>query len=175
MASYKNSAYQYETSPRKVAPEYEPKKTKKKNINKAKKAKTEQNKNIEPKTKRKLKPHAKTVLYVIAGFALLFALSYQNSLINVKFDEKEDLKQELATLQKENEQTRANIQNSLNLANVEKAAKDKLGMQKLDASQKVYISIPKKDYVEPATEEVIIDTESTWWENILNNIKDFIN
>ena len=96
MAGYKNSAYQYETSPRKVAPEYEPKKAKKKNVNKTKKAKAEPNKNKELKPKRKLKPHAKTVLYVIAGFALLFALSYQNSLINVKFDKKEDLKQELA-------------------------------------------------------------------------------
>ena len=175
MAGYKNSAYQYETSPRKVAPEYEPKKAKKKNVNKTKKAKAEPNKNKELKPKRKLKPHAKTVLYVIAGFALLFALSYQNSLINVKFDKKEDLKQELSTLRKENEQARANIQNSLNLANVEKAAKDTLGMQKLDASQKIYISLPKKDYVEPATEQVIINTEPTWWENILNNIMDFIN
>ena len=169
MASYRNSGYQYETSPRKIAPEYSPRKEQK--ANKTKKVNT----NNKPKAKPKLKPHAKTILYVFFGFALLFALSYQNSLINVKFDEKEDLKQELSTLRKENEQARANIQNSLNLANVEKAAKDTLGMQKLDASQKVYISLPKKDYVEPATEQVIINTEPTWWENILNNIMDFIN
>lgn len=108
------------------------------------------------------------------GFALLFALSYQNSLINESFDKKEDLKQELATLEKENEQARVNIQNSLNLANVEKSAKDMLGMKKLDASQKVYVSLPKKDYVEPATEKVIIDTEETWWQKILNSVMDFI-
>ena len=133
MASYRNSGYQYETSPRKIAPEYSPRKEQK--VNKTKKVNTN-NKN-KPKTKPKLKPHAKTILYVFFGFALLFALSYQNSLINESFDKKEDLKQELATLEKENEQARVNIQNSLNLANVEKSAKDMLGMKKLDASQKV--------------------------------------
>ena len=168
MASYRNSGYQYETSPRKIAPEYSPRKEQK--ANKTKKVNT----NNKPKTKTKLKPHAKTILYVFFGFALLFALSYQNSLINESFDKKEDLKQELATLEKENEQARVNIQNSLNLANVEKSAKDMLGMKKLDASQKVYVSLPKKDYVEPATEKVIIDTEETWWQKILNSIMDFI-
>ncbi len=168
MASYRNSGYQYETSPRKIAPEYSPRKEQK--ANKTKKVNT----NNKPKTKTKLKPHAKTILYVFFGFALLFALSYQNSLINESFDKKEDLKQELATLEKENEQARVNIQNSLNLANVEKSAKDMLGMKKLDASQKVYVSLPKKDYVEPATEKVIIDTEETWWQKILNSVMDFI-
>ena len=168
MASYRNSGYQYETSPRKIAPEYSPRKEQK--ANKTKKVNT----NNKPKTKTKLKPHAKTILYVFFGFALLFALSYQNSLINESFDKKEDLKQELATIEKENEQARVNIQNSLNLANIEKSAKDMLGMKKLDASQKVYVSLPKKDYVEPATEKVIIDTEETWWQKILNSVMDFI-
>ena len=153
MASYRNSGYQYETSPRKIAPEYSPRKEQK--ANKTKKVNT----NNKPKTKPKLKPHAKTILYVFFGFALLFALSYQNSLINESFDKKEDLKQELATLEKENEQARVNIQNSLNLANVEKSAKDMLGMKKLDASQKVYVSLPKKDYVEKKTEKVIVHFE----------------
>ena len=170
MASYRNSGYQYETSPRKIAPEYSPKKEQ--TVNNTKKVNTK-NKG-RAKTKPKLKPHAKTILYVFFGFALLFALSYQNSLINESFDQKEDLKKELATLEKENEQARVNIQNSLNLSNVEKSAKDMLGMKKLDASQKVYVSLPKKDYVEPATEKVIINAEETWWQKILNSIIDFI-
>ena len=168
MASYRNSGYQYETSPRKIAPEYSPRKEQK--ANKTKKVNT----NNKPKARPKFKPYAKTILYVFFGFALLFALSYQNSLINESFDKKEDLKQELATIEKENEQARVNIQNSLNLANIEKSAKDMLGMKKLDASQKVYVSLPKKDYVEPATEKVIIDTEETWWQKILNSVMDFI-
>lgn len=38
MASYRNSGYQYETSPRKIAPEYSPRKEQK--VNKTKKVST---------------------------------------------------------------------------------------------------------------------------------------
>ena len=82
MASYRNSGYQYETSPRKIAPEYSPRKEQ--TVNKTKKVNTKNKSRA--KTKPKLKPHAKTILYVFFGFALLFALSYQNSLINESFD-----------------------------------------------------------------------------------------
>lgn len=175
MAGYKNSAYQYETSPRKVAPEYEPKKAKKKNINKTKKAKVEPNKNKELKPKRKLKPHAKTVLYVIAGFALLFALSYQNSLITASFSKNEDLKKQLNSLQKENAQLEISIQNNLNLANIEKAASSMLGMKKLDESQKVYVSLPKKDYVESASEQVVVTEEKSLLEQFWEGLTSWIN
>jgi len=43
-------------------------------------------------------------------------------------------------------------------------------MQKLTNKQTVYISLPKKDYVEPATEEVIIEKETNWFQNIINKI-----
>ena len=57
----------------------------------------------------------------------------------------------------------------MNLSNIEKLAKEKLGMQKLDNSQKVYVSLPKKDYVEPAVEEVKLDdTEENWFQKIIN-------
>jgi len=63
-----------------------------------------------------------------------------------------------------------NIENSLNLSNIEREAKERLGMQKLTSKQTVYISLPKKDYVEPATEEVIIEEEKTLLESIINKI-----
>ena len=49
----------------------------------------------------------------------------------------------------------------MNISNIEKEAKEKLGMQKLTNSQKVYINLDKKDYVKslqesPKTEETII-------------------
>ena len=43
-------------------------------------------------------------------------------------------------------------------------------MQKLDNAQKVYVSLPKKDYVEPATEDVIENENSNWFENIFNTL-----
>ena len=43
-------------------------------------------------------------------------------------------------IQKENEQLKVNIENSLNLNNVEKIAKEKLGMQKLTNKKTLYVS-----------------------------------
>ena len=84
-------------------------------------------------------------------------------------NKKEELKKTLSAIEKENEQLKINIENSLNLNNVEQSAKEMLGMQKLDNSQKVYVNLPKKDYVEPAVEEVVIENkEMNWFEKLLN-------
>lgn len=158
------TGYQYETSPRKLKPEYE----KQKNPYVKKKSTTL--KKNEPKEKKHLKPRAKVILYIIVGFTILLAISYRNSLITENFNKKEDLKNQLSTIQKENVQLKISIQNSLNLANIEKSASSKLGMKKLDDSQKVYVSLPKRDYVEPASEQVVITEEKGWFEQIINNI-----
>ena len=78
----------------------------------------------------------------------------------------QEQKKELATLEKENEQLKINIENSLNLSNIEKEAKEKLGMEKLTNKQTVYISLPKKDYVESATEKIILEDEKSWFEKV---------
>ena len=52
--------------------------------------------------------------------------------------------------------------------NIETAAKQYLGMEKLTSAQTEYISLPKVDYVEATAESVIIDENKT----ILDKIKD---
>ncbi|MFR2534044.1 MAG: hypothetical protein ACLTEH_00995 [Clostridia bacterium] len=163
--------YQYETTPRKLEPEYEPIRKdpypkKKSAVKKVEKVKTQK----KAKAKRKLKPKAKLVFSIMAGFIILFGISYQNSLITETFNKKEELKKNLSAVQKENEQLRVNIENSLNLNNIEQLAKEKLGMQKLDNAQKKYISLDKKDYVEPATEEVVIQQEEGLWQKLINGL-----
>ena len=109
-------------------------------------------------------------MIVIAIFALLLTISYRNSQINEKFTQVQSQKKELASLQKENEQLKVNIANGLNLNNIEKIAKEKLGMQKLTNKQTLYVSLPKKDYVESASEKVVIEKEKNWFENFVNKI-----
>ena len=165
MPNYRFSGYQYETSPRKLEPEYEPQK----NPYSKKRTSTLKKKNQKKQPKRELKSHIKAVMYIGVIFGILFVISYRNSLINESFSNNEKLKETLAVTQKENEQLQVNIENSLNLSNIEKIAKEKLGMQKLDNSQKVYVSLPKKDYVEPAVEEIIIEeVEESWFDKIIN-------
>ncbi len=164
MAYNRYGKYQYETSPRKLEPVYEPIKPeyRRKKVSKVnKKAKKQQ-------PKRKLKSQVKVVAYIVLIFGSLLVISYRNSLINERFNQNANLKTQLAAIEKENEQLKVNLENSLNLSNIEKLAEERLGMQKLDSSQKVYVSLDKKDYVEPASEEVVIEDNSNWLDKILN-------
>ena len=120
-------------------------------------------KNQKEKQKQRLM-HMRAIKYISIIFIALMAISYRNSLINEKFNQNEKLKSTLAVTQKEND--------SLNLNNIEKIAREKLGMQKLDNSQKVYVSLPKKDYVEPAVEQIKTDDEDvSLFKKIMNFIK----
>ena len=157
--------YQYETSPRKLEPDYKTEK-KRQNIRVVRDLPKQELK-ISKEQKRK---HRKATLLVLAIFALLLTISYRNTQINEKFNEMQNLKTELASLQKENEQLQVTIENSLNFSNIEKQAKEKLGMQKLTNKQTVYVSLPKKDYIEPATEKVEISDNKNWFEKFVDKI-----
>ncbi len=164
-----NSRYQYETSPRKLQPEYRPVKKKYPKKSTAKKAGV--SKNVTKKqVNQQVNHQLKVIGYVVIGFIILFAISYRNSVINEKFSEIKTLKSNLSAIQKENEQLEVNIENNLNLQTVEQSAKEMLGMQKLEKSQTVYINLPKQDYVEPATEEILKEENLSIWEKIINFI-----
>ena len=159
--------YEFSTSPRKLEPELNPKRHKQRKKLKVVEDLPRQEIKISKAQKRR---QAKLTLTVIAIFALLLTISYRISQINEKFTQVQSQKKELASLQKENEQLKVNIANGLNLNNIEKLAKEKLGMQKLTNKQTLYVSLPKKDYVESASEKVVIEKEQNWFENFVNKI-----
>lgn len=159
------SGYQYTTSPRKLDPDY--KKNKQKKRLKVVEDVPRQKVQV---SKEQRKKQIKITLFVIAIFGILLTISYRNSQIDEKFSEMKNLEQELSSLQKENEQTKVSIENGLNLNNIEKLAKEKLGMQKLTNRQTVYVSLPKKDYVESASEKVVIDDNKNWFEKLVDKI-----
>ena len=82
------------------------------------------------------------------------------------------MKTKISEIQKENDQLEINIQNSLNLNSIEQTAKDMLGMQKLTNKQTIYLSLPKKDYIEPSTEKVILEEKVSIIDWICNFIGD---
>ena len=159
------SGYQYTTSPRKLEPDYKRNKQKRK----LKVVEDVPRQKIEI-SKEQRKNQFKVTLFVIAIFGILLTKSYRNSQIDVKFSQMKNLEQELASLQKENEQTKVSIENGLNLSNIEKLAKEKLGMQKLTNRQTIYVSLPKKDYVESASEQVVIEDDKNWFEKLVDKI-----
>lgn len=160
--------YQYETSPRKLEPEYTPVK----NPYKSKKttARKKSTKRKQEQVKELKKQKQKAVKYIIIGFLVLFAISYRNSQIDESFSKLEETKEELAEVKKQNAQLEVSIENGLNLNNLEQEAKEQLGMQKLNPKQTIYITLPKSDYIEPAAEEVIIEKDNTEFQDIINRI-----
>ena len=163
--------YQYETSPRKLEPEYEPRKKKKKITNKKKLANKSKKKSKKEKAREARKNRFLIALNCIFILSALFAIIWRNSLITQSFAQIQILKSNISELQKENDQLEISIQNSLNLNNIEQEAKEKLGMQKLTSKQTIYLNLPKKDYVEPSTEEVVIEQNSSIYQNIINFFK----
>lgn len=155
----RQAMYQYETSPRKLEPEYG-------NRNK---------KSRKVKNKTKVKQYnTKPLLYIGIGFAMLFVISYRNSIINENYAKKESLKNQLSQVEKENEQLKVNIESSLNLNNVERRAREELGMQKLSNDQKVYIDLQKKDFVESSAEEINFKENKSLWDKIISSLTQVI-
>jgi len=152
--------YQYETSPRKIETEYKNTNTKtKKKINKVKRVEIKQQKKVMP------------ILKVLAIFIILLTISYRNSLINEKFTDIKEMKSELALIEKENEQLKVNIESQMNLTNIEQKAKDELGMKKQTKEQTKYINIEKQDFVESASEEIVIEESKSFFYKIIEMIK----
>lgn len=175
--SSRNYGYQYDTNPRKIKPEYDtakkkksPKKNKKST---AKKQTTNKNESAINKAKSKLENKTKFEIGMktVLLFAILFFIVFRGTQIDESFSKIQNLKIEKTALQKANDQIEVNIQNSLNLNKIEQAAKEKLGMQKLSSRQTVYVSLPKKDYVEHKAEEVIMEENVGFFTKIINTIK----
>jgi cell division protein FtsL len=164
--------YQYGTSPRKVDPNYE--KKNRKNVKKQKLKIVEELPRQQVKISREQKKKQfKMISTVAVLFLLLLTISCRNSQIDKQFNNIQEQKKQLAALQKENEQLKVSIENSLNLNNIEKVAKEELGMEKLTSKQTVYVTLPKKDYVESASEKVIVEEEKSWFQEILDKIINF--
>lgn len=160
--------YQYETSPRKLEPDYAPKK----NPYKGKPSTAKKTTNKKTSNKKLLntkKSQNKLVKYLILGFMVIFAICYRNAQIDQSFTEVQNLKDKLSQINKENVQLEVAIENSLNLSNIEQQAKELLGMQKLTSKQTVYVDLPKTDHIESAAEEVIIE-ETTFISKIFSEI-----
>jgi len=161
--------YQYETSPRKLKPEYTPAKNpykqKKTTINKNENQNQKKKTNIKNKNKK-----AKTIMYIALAFSILFTISYRNAQIDENFSEVQDLKEELALLQKENEQLEVSIESNLNLSNLEEQARDLLGMHKLTSKQTIYVDLPKSDYIQSSAEKIVIEEDGLSFKSIFETI-----
>lgn len=151
MAKY---GYQYETSPRKIEPDYRrvQKPPKKKPVAKKKKK-------VKVKKKRKMSFEAKFFVNSMLFFAIIFAMIACQALVEQKYKEKERLKQEYSQLV-----TNSMVANSKN-DDTRRIVSD-YGMQTKSAT---LIDLGTTDYIESSADSV--ETNESFWDKIVNWLK----
>jgi len=114
----------------------------------------EQNKVLKEKKrqKRNAKAKIKAVCLLLCIFGACFLVIYRYALItemNYKLDK--SIKS-YNSIRDENAQLRVEIDRATDLNRIKEIAQQKLGMQRPDKYQIVYVNVPKNDYTEVVTE-----------------------
>ena len=94
------------------------------------------NKNNKQKNQSK---NMQTVVLVVVLFALLFTTIYRKVVIYGQHNELDSQKKALETLTMENDQLEVSIDSMVDDSKVEEYAKEKLGLQKLETRQIIYL------------------------------------
>ena len=174
------TSYQYGTSPRKYEPEYnKKKKTQTTTTKKTETKKVQKN----PNDKQRVKKHSEKqkakkvqekknkvaqVVFVLVVFGMLLTLSYREIAIMEMFNQKKNLENNLAVIEKENGQVEKSIkevESTLDWNSIQQKATDELGMQKKSGTP---VDLNKSDNVE--TKSTLIQKEE---ESVMERIISF--
>ena len=164
--------YQYETSPRKLEPEYVPvrKKTQKQNTKSTQKQTVKTKYQIQKEKKKvERKNHAKQIALVLVIFGMLLAVSYREIHIMEMFNNKKEMENQLALIQKENGQVEKDIkaeESKLDWKIIKKKASEELGMQE---ANKITVDLNKTDNVEK-DEKLIKEDNTSFIEKIIEKL-----
>lgn len=145
------TSYQYGTSPRKYEPEYMPKKSRKTETKKRISKKEQEKINYEKEKEKKAldkKKKAKQMMLVFAIFGMLLTVSYREISLMEMFNQKKDLENQLALIEKENGQVEKSIkeeESKLDWNVIKQIATDQLGMKK---KEEITVDLNKTDNVE---------------------------
>lgn len=157
--------YEYGTSPRKYSRDY----TEQKDIRTNQKPKQKVN------SKKQITKKNSLNTYLYFGFALIIAFAFLVSIRSSKIEQRnvqiQAEKKEIEQIKNENIDLNTNLQKALSLTNIEKQAKDKLGMQKLKNSQIRYVKLDKQDYIEPVSVTRIDEKKESLWSKIVTFFK----
>ncbi len=160
----KGYGYQYETSPRKLEPDYRRQKVKKKQSvpQKSSQGSKKQSKKMKNKSKKRFKLSFEVKFFVnsMLFFAIIFAIIACQALVKQRYKEKESLKQEYNKLL-----ASSNLNTDLN-EDVRMLASE-YGMQ---AKSATLIDLGTSDYIETSEDSSELE-ESGFFSRIVNWIK----
>ena len=168
------ASYQYGTSPRKYESEYTNRKSTSKTTSKKVETKKAQKKPTVKKSAEKQKAKKAQerksklgqMVLVFAIFGMLLTLSYREIAIMEMFNQKKDLENQLAVIEKENGQVEKSItevESALDWNSIQQKATDELGMQKKAG---IPVDLDKSDNVETSS-QFIKEEETSLVEKII--------
>lgn len=163
------TTYQYGTSPRKYETEYTTRKNTLKKVVEKENVEKKRKKAIIKEKSRKIqerKIKAGQVVLVFTIFGMLLTVSYREISIMEMFNQKKELENQLATIQKENgqiEKSITEVESSLDWNSIQQKATDELGMQKKAG---IPVSLEKSDNVE-TKQQFIKDEKVSLFEKIV--------
>ena len=158
----KNYGYQYETSPRKIEPEYETKKTKqqKKKVSSKKQPKKSVKKQNKKKKKFELSFEVKFFINSMIVFSLVFAMIACQALVEQKYKE---------SLKKEYNELMASVNGNDEFSDDVRILASEYGMQTKSAT---LIDLGTSDYIESSGDRIEKEEKSGVFEKIWDWIKD---
>lgn len=110
----------------------------------------------------------KTVFMISCLFVMLMIITYRFNVISESNLTLQNLKTELERVQSNLAATEMGVEQSTNLTQIEAYAKQKLGMQKPDKNQVVYIDTAKDT-------SIVKETNQSFVDEIIESIKEYIN
>ena len=165
------ASYQYGTSPRKYEPEYTNRKKATKTTTKKAEVKKQPIKSNNEKKKAKKIQERKSklgqMIMVFAIFGMLFTVSYREISIMEMFQQKKDLQNQLAVIEKENGQVEKSItevESSLDWNSIQQKATNELGMQKKAG---IPVDLDKSDNVE-TNNKIIKEEKDNFLEKVIS-------
>ena len=126
-------------------------------------------KNVVNRPKLKRKSNILIFSFILTAFAMTMLITYRFNLISEKNLKAQELKDELNSVEAALLNSQIDVEQNTNLDEIEAYAKQKLGMQKPDKNQTVYID------TSDSTAEVEEGESLNFIEKIIEQIKDFIN
>ena len=150
--SYGYNYYESGSAARKIDYTYDEKKARRKNVNKKAKA--------QPKSKAK----ASSVIMIVCVFTMALVLVYRYNIINEKNLKSQSLASDLTKAESALVTSQIDVEQNTDLNEIEAYAKQKLGMQKPDKNQTIYVDTSKTN------NSVELQDESTFFQEIGDKI-----
>lgn len=116
---------------------------------------------------KKQKVKAKSVMYIISIFIMFMAVVYRTNVISEKNMKVIKLRNKLESVEANLSYTKIKLEQNTDTKEIESYAKQKLGMQKPDKSQIIYIDSSTQS-------SLIVNEETTFLDKVLNRAKEFI-